>query len=280
MSKISIIMPAYNADKTVAEAIESTLKQTHEDFELIIIDDGSEDDTLSTIRSYTDSRIVLLQNSHDFIGTLNKGLEYATGKYIARMDADDVMHIDRMKIQHAIMEEEPVITICGTWMIPFGENVPRGRVSAAGNGLIEHPVLELLKHSFIYHPTTMMRRDFLIDRGLQYEHYAYAEDYKLWFEIAKQKGVFYIESQPLLYYRVSETQICRSKAKEQAETSRRIKQEVLEYLIEQNRNSYPELADLYHTHCVLKEKNLFSPDDLFAFFYAFFTKNKISLKCD
>ena len=277
MSKISIVMPVYNAEKTVAEAIESVLKQTHEDFELIIIDDGSEDDTLSKIRSCTDSRIVLLESSHDFVGSLNKGLHQATGKYIARMDADDVMHIDRLKIQHAIMEEEPMITICGTWMILFGENVPRDRISGGGNGLIEYPVLQLLRGNFLNHPTTLIKRDFLVDRGLQYEHYAYAEDYKLWFEIAKQQGVFYIESQPLLYYRISETQVSRSKQKEQAETSRRIKQEVLEYLIEQNKNNYSELTDLYHNLCALKVKNLFTEDDVFAFFYAFFAKNKINL---
>ena len=280
MSKISVVMPVFNAEKTVAEAIESVLKQTHEDFELIIIDDGSEDDTVSKIRSYTDSRIVLLQNSHDFIGTLNKGLEYATGKYIARMDADDIMHIDRLRIQHAIMEEEPEITICGTWIVFFGENVPKDRIYGGGNGLIEHPVLQFLNKNFLTHPSTMIRRDFLVNHGLRYEHYAYAEDYKLWFEIAKQKGVFYIESQPLVYYRVSETQVSHSKQKEQAETAQRIKQEITEYLIIQNKDNYPELVDLYTHLCSLKTKKLLSQDDVFSFLYTFFTRNKITLKCD
>jgi len=280
MSRISVVMPVYNAGKTVVEAIESVLRQTHEDLELIIIDDGSEDDTLSAICSFQDKRIVLLQNSHDFIGSLNKGLQCASGKYIARMDADDIMHIDRLKIQHAIMEEEQGITICGTWMIPFGENVPRGKISGGDNGLIEHPVLQLLKGNFLYHPTTMIRRNFLSDRNLQYEHYACAEDYKLWFEVAKQKGVFYIESQPLLFYRISETQVSRSRQNEQQETGRRIRQEITEYLIEQKGNSYPEIKALFDNISALKVKKLFSPEDVFGFFYTLFTKNKLTLLSD
>lgn len=273
-------MPVYNAEKQVGDAIESVLKQTHEDFEFIIIDDGSEDNTLSAIRSFSDQRIILLQNNHDFIGSLNKGLEHATSKYIARMDSDDVIHIDRLKIQHAIMEEESEITICGTWMIPFGENVPKGKVTGGANGLIEYPILQLLKGNFLSHPTTMIRRDFLVRHGLRYEQYAFAEDYKLWFEVAKRKGVFYIESIPLLFYRVSETQVSCSKQKEQLETSHQIQQEILDYLIKQAQNTYPEINALYNSTFALKAKKLFSLDDIFAFFYTFFSKNKLTLFFD
>lgn len=269
-------MPVYNAEKYVKEAIESVLKQTHKDFEFIIIDDGSNDSTLSIIRSFSDKRIVLLQNDHDFIGSLNKGLQHSTGKYIARMDADDVMHIDRLKIQHAIMEEEPEITICGTWIIFFGDNIPKGKIYGGGNGLIKYPVLQFLKSNFITHPTAMVRRDFIIDHGLQYEHYVCAEDYKFWFEAAKSNAVFYIESQPLLYYRVSETQVSSVKKEEQVETARRIKQEVLDYLIEQIQSIHPEVKDLYNNILALKTKDLFSPDDVFGFFYSFFTRNKLT----
>lgn len=280
MSRISIVMPVYNGEKYISEAIESILKQTHEDFELIIIDDGSEDNTLSIICSYIDSRIVLLQNSHDFIASLNRGLASATGKYIARMDADDIMHIDRLRIQHAIMEEEPEITVCGAWFVPFGETVAKGRGYGDGDGLIDYPVLQLLKKNFLNHPTTMVRRDFLVNHRLQYEDYAYAEDYKLWFEIAKQKGVFYIESQPLLFYRISGTEVGGSKQKEQQITGWKIKQEIAEYLIEQNRRDYPELIYLHNDLCSLNTKKMISDNDVFSFFYAFFSKNKITLKCD
>jgi glycosyltransferase involved in cell wall biosynthesis len=268
-------MPVYNTEKYVSTAIESVLKQSFKDFELIIIDDGSEDNTLPIIHSYQDKRITVLQNRHDFIGSLNLGLQKASGKYIARMDADDIMHIDRLRIQHAIMEEEPVITVCGTWTIPFGENVTPGRIGMYLNGLIEYPVLQLLRNTLICHPTVMIRKDFFDTWRLQYENYEYAEDYKLWFEIAKRQGVFYIESQPLLNYRISEIQVSSVKHKEQQETARRIKYEILTYLLEQNKTDHPEIAILYQNFFSLKEKELMTSEDIFAFFYTLFAKNRL-----
>jgi glycosyltransferase involved in cell wall biosynthesis len=275
MSKISVIMPVYNAAEYVVKAIESVLKQSFDDFELIIIDDGSEDNTLPIIRSYLDKRIVILQNRHDFIGSLNLGLQKASGKYIARMDADDIMHIDRLRIQQAIMKEEPSITVCGTWMIPFGEKVAPGKIGFSLNGLIEHPIFQLLKGNFFYHPTVMIRKDFLDTHHLQYENYECAEDYKLWFEMAKRKGIFYIESQPLLNYRVSKEQISTSKQKEQKETARRIRYEILAYLLEQNQRDHPEISTLYQDFSLLSDKSLMTSDDIFAFFYTLFSKNKL-----
>lgn len=119
-------MPAYNAEKYVAEAIESVLKQSFGDFEFIIVDDGSTDETLSIIRSYQDARIKLILSSHDFIASLNTGLNTVTSKYTARMDADDRMHIDRLKIQYSRLEESPQITVCSSWMASFGEHIPPG----------------------------------------------------------------------------------------------------------------------------------------------------------
>ena len=195
MSEISVVMPTYNAESYVAEAIESVLQQSFDDFEFIIVDDGSKDDTLSIIRSYTDKRIRLIENQHDFIGSLNMGLQAAHGKYIARMDADDKMHADRLRIQHAIMEEEPGITVCSSWVSFFGEKVSGGVTSSLGSGILDFPLLHFLKENIIIHPTIMMRTDFLRIHSLQYEGYNCGEDYKLWMEIAKLGGTFYIESQ-------------------------------------------------------------------------------------
>jgi glycosyltransferase involved in cell wall biosynthesis len=272
--KISVIMPVYNAAEYVQEAIESVLKQSFEDFELIIIDDASEDDTLPIVNSFLDKRISVLQNQHNFIGSLNLGLQQATGKYIARMDADDIMHIDRLKIQHAIMEEEPCITVCASWMIPFGENVQAGRVGTSLNGLVEFPVLQLLRGNFVYHPTVMMRKDFLDTHQLRYENYECAEDYKLWFEIAKRKGIFYIESQPLLNYRISEIQVSKIKQKEQQETVKKIVHEIIKFLIDQNKNDNQEISTIYQAFSLLESKSFLTLKDILSFFWILFMKNK------
>lgn len=88
--QVSVCMPMYNASKYLRECIDSVLAQTFKDFEFLIVDDGSDDDSVEIVKSYHDDRIRLMQNKHDYIGSLNMLLEEACGKYIARMDADDV----------------------------------------------------------------------------------------------------------------------------------------------------------------------------------------------
>lgn len=274
MCEISIVMPAYNAEQYICKAIDSILCQSFTDFECLIIDDGSTDSTRDIIRSYDDERIVLIENKHDFIGSLNLGLETARGKYIARMDADDMMHVDRMKTQYTIMEEYPDIVICGTWMNNFGLNLQANNIVGTVSGLIENPILKFMKGNFLYHPTAMIRMAFLREHALKYEKYLYAEDFKLWTEIAKLSGQFYIENQPLLYYRISDNQVSNKNRKEQKTTTEIIITEITEYLIEQNKQEYPELFEVYNSFCELKEKQLFTKYEISAFFQNLFSKNE------
>jgi len=262
---ISIVMPAYNAEKHILEAIESVLGQTFSDFEFIIIDDGSTDNTVRLIRSYSDPRIVLLENRHDFIASLNLGINRAQGKYIARMDADDRMFPDRLKIQYEIMEAHPEITVCSSWMQLFNSSSV-GDISKLDAGYIEYPILKLLNNNIICHPATMIRRDFLVSNQIQYEYYPHAEDYRLWFRIAKSGGIFYTEPQALLYYRVSENQVSNVFRKEQQETSKRIRSEILNYLINQNKADYPELFTIYENLLKLEEKGLVHSEYTVSFF--------------
>lgn len=270
-------MSTYNAGNYVAEAIESVIKQSFHDFEFIIVDDGSEDDTLSIIRSYADARIKLFENSHDYIGSLNSGIKVASGKYIARMDADDRMHTDRLRIQYEAMEENPAITICSSWVSVFGKEVSNGATVCFGAGIVEYPLLLLLKHNVIIHPSVMMRTEFLHNYSLKYEAYDCAEDYKLWVGIAKSGGTFYIESQPLLYYRVSDEQVSNQKKGVQMETSMQIKRELLDYLIGMNHATYPSLIEVFTSLHHAKEENLLNEEELFNFFSKIFERNKNGL---
>lgn len=274
MCKISIVMPAYNAEKDIREAIDSIICQSFEDFECIIVDDGSTDNTRNIIRSCDDERILLIENKHDFIDSLNLGLKIAKGKYIARMDADDIMHVDRLKIQHAIMEEYLDITICGTWMNSFGRSLQANNTVGTVKGLIEKPILKFLEGDFLFHPTAMIRKDFLRKYMLKYENYLYAEDYKLWVEVAKLGGRFYIESQPLLYYRISDNQVSNKNSDEQKIATEGIIIEIIEYLIEKNKIEYPELSEVYDNFCGLNEKQLFNKYEISVFFQKMFFKNE------
>lgn len=273
--EISIVMPAYNAQDYIREAIDSIIGQSFTNFECIIVDDGSTDSTRDIIKSYNDKRIILLENQHDFIGSLNWGLRESKGKYIARMDTDDIMQPDRLKIQYAIMEQEPSITVCGTWVSTFGDDVAKGGVVKSSAGLLEHPLLLLLKGNIIFHPTAMLRAKFIRDNHLNYEYYDYAEDYKFWLEIAKKGGLFYVESQPLLFYRVSEHQVSTLKKEEQIETSYKIRREVLDFIIKSSDYKGSIYEAIYSAMKLAKQENIMEDEDIFRFFYNIFQKNRV-----
>jgi glycosyltransferase involved in cell wall biosynthesis len=262
---ITVVMPVRNGAQYIKESIESVLKQTFTDFEFIIIDDGSTDDTLSIIKSYDDSRIRLIEQEHDFVGALNKGLQVAEREYIARMDADDIMHTERLRVQVKRMTCNPDITVLSSWSEAFqneGSILPPMKI---GEGFIEKPILEMLKGNFVVHPSVMLRRSFLKDNNLKYEKYDQAEDYKLWFEIAKLKGQFFIEPQFLLKFRVSETQITHLKRETMIGQTVKIKKEILNYLIEQEHSG--ELKSLLEILKNLEKENIMPHDEIFRLFY-------------
>jgi glycosyltransferase involved in cell wall biosynthesis len=182
MAAISVLMPVYNADIFIKDTIDSVLNQTFQDFELLIMDDGSTDSSAEIIRSYSDSRINYVLCSHDFIATLNKGIEIAQGKYIARMNADDIMMSERLQIQFDYMEANPQIVACGAYMQAFGYS------SETIMTPIEHEdiIQRMLIGDPISNPTGFIRKDVLIEHNIRYqEGYSFADDYKLWSEIAK-----------------------------------------------------------------------------------------------
>ena len=110
---VSVVMPAYNAAKYIKEAIDSILAQTYRDFEFIIVNDGSTDNTKEIILSYSDPRIVYIENEQNsgICVTLNKGLDAAKGRYIVRMDSDDIALPQRLEVQVRYMDANPVVGV-------------------------------------------------------------------------------------------------------------------------------------------------------------------------
>lgn len=267
MCEISVVMSVYNQSKYVGKAIESVLAQSFEDFEFIIVDGGSTDDTCAIVESFTDSRIKFIQSQSDMLGSLNLGLENAKGKYIAYMDGDSIMHIDRLKIQHTMMQEYTNVAVCAT-----------SSDSSGFNGFIEKPLLKFLHGNFLNFPSTMLRMEFLRNNALKYEHYPYAEAYKFWVEIAKLGGGFYIETQPLLESRTSDEKSRNENKKEQEKSIEKITKEILAHIIKLNKNEYPELATIYNGFCKLQKKKLFSKNEISVFYHNLFAKNEGKLK--
>jgi len=251
---VSIVMPVYNASATVSSAIKSILDQKFTNWELFALDDGSTDNSTEIISSFNDPRIRLIMCEHNFIATLNRGFAEATGKYIARMDADDLMVPERLMIQVAIMEKRKDIDVCSSWMEAFGEDLAN-RVIGHLYGEINEPIFKLLEENYIFHPTVIIRRSFWERHKLQYRNYALAEDYKLWFEMAKLNARFYIEAQPLLYYRISKEQVSKSHHLEQKKTSEEIRWEIIEYLINHIKDK-DQIFQLYTLERNLVEKKI------------------------
>lgn len=119
---ISICIPMYNAARFIKDCIDSVLSQSFQDFELLIVDDGSTDNSCAIVNSVRDNRIRLIRNQHDYVGSLNMLLDEAKGKYIARMDADDVMYPNRLSIQYEYMENHPDIDVIGGRMAVFKQS--------------------------------------------------------------------------------------------------------------------------------------------------------------
>ena len=178
--KISVVMPFRNSIKTLSEAINSILLQSFEDFELILVDDSSDDGSLSLLDNFYDDRIRVVANNSNLglAKSLNKAISISTGRYIARMDADDICFPDRLKKQYDFLEKNPTIDLVGSSVLVF-----------SGNGqcvnLLSPPLCDLeIKKSFIYasapiyHPTWMSRAEW--SRKNPYDSFFLkAQDYEL-----------------------------------------------------------------------------------------------------
>lgn len=184
-------MPAYNAAEYIAEAITSVLDQTFTDFELLIVNDGSTDDTVEVIRSFEDERIVLVNRPNGGVSeALNTGLRHARAGYIARFDADDICHPERLEIQYGYVRSDPRYHILGSaadYVDMHGNYVFTYQPPAHSD---EH--IRSLDHSLcpFIHSTVFYRKDVVLSAG-GYNKYALGfEDHLLWRNIAKEGKVF------------------------------------------------------------------------------------------
>lgn len=183
---ISVVMPAWNAAATVEAAVASMLAQTCHDFELIVIDDGSTDDTAARIAAFDDPRIVLLRRPHGgIVAALNAGLAIARGRYIARMDADDVSMPTRLAKQAAMLDAEPELGLVSCLVAheaaPGEETTGYALYVEWINSLVSHEAIALNRfvESPLAHPSVMFRRT-LIEAHGGYRDGPFPEDYELW----------------------------------------------------------------------------------------------------
>jgi glycosyltransferase involved in cell wall biosynthesis len=180
-------MPMYNAGRFLAPAIESILQQTFRDFELLIVNDASTDGSMEIARSFADRRIRIVDNEMNLglARTLNRGLQLATGEFIARHDADDLSHHERLEKQVEFLRAHPDVALVGTQAIIIDEWGKYKRILL--DQPHEHVAIKwdlLFDNSFV-HTSVMFRRVIVVDKFSGYDpSYVACEDYELWSRLA------------------------------------------------------------------------------------------------
>ena len=182
--KISVIMSVYNGEKYLREAIESILNQTFTDFEFMIVNDGSTDNSLKIIKIYNDERIGIINNEKN-IGltkSLNKALKQAKGEYIARQDADDVSLPNRFEMQVKYLESHPEVVLLGTSFYLIDET---GEITEKYVVLAKPTIKDLIKENQFSHGSVVVKKEIVDKLGGYNELFRYSQDYELWLRIAE-----------------------------------------------------------------------------------------------
>lgn len=262
MPKVSFLMSNYNTPlEYLKRALDSVLSQTFEDFEFVIIDDGSLDDYKTILYKYTkkDNRITIVENEKNLglPSSLNRGIDHCRGEYIARMDTDDICYPDRLEKQVAYMDAHPKCIVSGAWADVFCEdenNIVKKWIPKMCSQDEYRIRLMFSSAPLIIHPTAIFRRELLIKNNLRYPEeikYKYAEDYKMWTQCSSC-GEFGILEDTVIKYREekSDNRITVRHEKEMAQCGFEIQRDQLKNLdIELTQEMYT-----YHRHLLIGRK--------------------------
>lgn len=229
--KVSVILPCFNREKYIEISLKSILNQTYSNLEIIVIDNNSTDNTSLIVKKYAnaDLRIKFIQNEENIglVNSLNKALSFATGKYIARMDDDDISLPTRIEKQVRFLEQNSDIAMVGTFIEPIGNINANSWIN-----ITDYDEIEVAMNFFnpICHPTCLIKREFIEKNNIKYNsNYTYAEDYNFWKDIILHDGKIANIPEKLLQYRfhsTSATQLPET-ARIQEESAEKIRGELL-----------------------------------------------------
>ena len=217
--KVCCIISTYNTKKEYLEfAVQSVLDQTYKNFELIIIDDGSEIPVKEVLKDFTDERISIYRNETNKgqCYSRNFGMEIMDGEYMAVLDGDDAFHKDKLKEQVAYLEKHPNCDILATQFKYLSDNKKVTPFVRMTKNPEEYRVKLFWDDEKVLHSSVMVRSEFIKKNNVQYDvRYKYATDYGFWCQCSKHKGRFSILNKYLAYYRMNSNQVSREHANEQ-----------------------------------------------------------------
>lgn len=203
--KITVIIPVYNADKYLAASIQSILDQDYKDYELIIIDDGSSDNSLGIMKTFKDHRITIIENgiNKGLIYSLNYAINIARGKYIAHMHADDIAIPSRLSKQFAQLELNPEIDILAGFINLINSNGEYTGIWELDHKANSRNVIkkEMAYYCCIAHPSVMGKTS-VFKKHLYYPAQKNIEDYDIWLRMIADDVIIEKLNEPILNYRV------------------------------------------------------------------------------
>lgn len=235
--KLSVIMGCYNDETTIRESILSILTQTYGDFEFIIIDDASRDNTVKIIKSFDDNRIILIEQKQNLgLGhNLSYGMKLAKGEFVARMDADDVSLPNRFEKQLSFLETHKNVICLGTSAYKIGAVSLRTKLFSPVMKQVERHeeiYITLLLGTPMLHPSVMFNNKLLRKTGCNYnKEFRRAQDFELWSRLISQPYKMHNLKEPLVKYRYSGSQASRVGREEQIKNSRIVYKRLLTDLL-------------------------------------------------
>jgi len=276
--KVSILMSVYNAELYLDETIKSILSQTFIDFEFLIVDDKSTDDSLLILKKYTDKRIKLFENeiNKGYVKSLNFLISISRGKYLARQDADDISDPIRLFEQVEFLDNNPDTLMCGSNFYTIGERMLRSNVPINDCQIRSY----LLFNNPICHSTVMMKKTIFSDFCPEmYDHSMIpSEDYALWFEVSKYGKIANL-AKNLLQYRIHDSNISSRKKTVQIETANKVRTNAFKELLNYDLNQEEtELINLLFNEELFFPKN--ELEKIINFFDIIIIQNNIKFKVD
>lgn len=247
MPRISVIIPVLNGEETLEETLNSLKAQTYKDFEVIIKNDGSTDNTNNIIEKYLDNmriKIIQTKESEGVATSLNKCIISSDSEFIARIDADDIAHPKRLLNQLKKFEENKELDVCGTDMAVFHTNEANEKIiqyTLAHSRIDSQIKTAFIQTCAISHPSVLIKRNYFEEIGLYNNNLDYAEDYDLWCRGALYGKNFTNAGEVLTYYRKHSKQVSSTKYKLQYERDLFIKNKYLKALLGKEKKDNMEL---------------------------------------
>src|SRR5581483_9035667 len=208
--KVTLLLAVHNGEPYIGEAVQSVLDQTFTDFELLVVDDASTDETVGIVERLGDGRVRILRNEHNVgqVPALNRGLLEARGEYVARLDADDACLPTRLARQVEVLDAEPRVALVGTWMDAVDDRGRLiGRLQKTLDDYVDFLYHTLIMRVYVSHPSAMYRREPVVRLGCYDEATGPAEDKDLWRKLALERFEARIVPEALVRYRLHDLQL-------------------------------------------------------------------------